>query len=99
MSACGSTLSVDCVQSVQISGGEDSGESVRFVGAVGAVGGSWSVTAGVVTATVWLSTKLPDASAARTLTRYVVSGVRSRITNDRGPIAPSNCGAPFTKSV
>jgi hypothetical protein len=77
MSDCGSTLSVDCVQSVQISGGEDSGESVRFVGAVGA---SWSVTAGVVTTTVLLSTKLPNASAARTLTRYVVSGVRSRST-------------------
>ena len=69
---------------------------VRFVGAVG---GSKSVTGGVVTDSVLLSTKLPAASAARTLTVYVVDGVRSKITRPLAPIWLAKYGLPLMKSV
>ena len=53
---------------------------------VGAVGGTKSLTGGVVIETVLLSTKLPAASAALTLAVYVVDGVRSRTTRPLSPI-------------
>ena len=71
----GSVSSVDWVQSSQISGGELSDDSARFVGALGGV---VSVTAGVVTDKTLLCAVLPEASRARTWNVYVVDGVRSR---------------------
>src|SRR5262249_55284063 len=76
---CGSTLSVDCVQSSQISGTALSDDSARFDGAVGGV---VSVTAGVVTGAGVLCAALPGASPATALNAEVGPGERS------GPATP-----------